>query len=238
MSKVEFRDLTGMVEFRAAEALQTIVWGDGDTVDPADLMMVIQQEGGLVAGAFQAGRLLGYVFGFPTVTPGVQHSHRLAVHPDARGKGLGGGLKWYQRDWCLAHGITHVRWTYDPLLTTNASLNIARLGGRVRRYLSDYYGAMEGINKGAPSDRLLVDWQLDAPHVIARVPGSTVSAPTVEAALRIAIPTDFAAMLAENQSAAVAARLDIGGRLIQAFQDGYAICGYDAVTREYLLSRV
>src|SRR3989338_5691042 len=62
------RDLAGMDEFRQAEALQRAVWGEGDKEDPADLMMVIQAEGGLVAGAFEDGALLGYIFGFPTVT--------------------------------------------------------------------------------------------------------------------------------------------------------------------------
>ena len=95
------RDLSGMEEFFKAEQLQRDVWGADDTEDPADLMMVIQHEGGLVAGAFAGDRLMGYVFAFPTREPHVQHSHRLAVHPDARGKGLALGLKRYQRDWCL-----------------------------------------------------------------------------------------------------------------------------------------
>jgi predicted GNAT superfamily acetyltransferase len=68
-----------MAEFRLAEDLQRAVWGEGDLPDPADLMMVIQAEGGLVGGAFVDGRLLGYIFGFPTRDPQVQHSHRLAV---------------------------------------------------------------------------------------------------------------------------------------------------------------
>ena len=92
MTEVLFRDLSGMDEFRAAEGLQRAVWGEGDLPDPADLMMVIQAEGGLVGGAFVAGRLLGYVFGFPTRDPQVQHSHRLAVLPEARGLGLGAAL--------------------------------------------------------------------------------------------------------------------------------------------------
>ncbi len=87
MSDIEFRDLRGMTEFRAAERLQTDVWGEGDMPDPADLMMVIQAEGGLVGGAFLAGALVGYVFGFPSATSGVQHSHRLAVLPQMRGRG-------------------------------------------------------------------------------------------------------------------------------------------------------
>ena len=128
MTDVAFRDLHGMAEFRAAEDLQRQVWGEGDQPDPADLMFVIQAEGGLVGGAWLDGRLMGYVFGFPTRDPQVQHSHRLAVLPEARGLGLGIKLKIYQRDWCLHHGIARVRWTFDPLRAVNASLNIHSLG--------------------------------------------------------------------------------------------------------------
>ena len=52
------RDLSGMEEFFKAEQLQREVWGADDTEDPADLMMVIQHEGGLVAGAFDGERLV------------------------------------------------------------------------------------------------------------------------------------------------------------------------------------
>ena len=52
MTDLTFRDLSGMAEFRAAEDLQRAVWGEGDQPDPADLMMVIQAEGGLIGGAF------------------------------------------------------------------------------------------------------------------------------------------------------------------------------------------
>ena len=78
------RDLSGMEEFFKAEQLQRDVWGEDDTEDPADLMMVIQHEGGLVAGAFDGERLVGYIFGFPTRETNVQHSHRLAVLPEGR----------------------------------------------------------------------------------------------------------------------------------------------------------
>ena len=56
---VTFRDLAGMAECRAAEDLQRAVWGAGDVPDPADLMMVVQAEGGLLGGAFLDGRLMG-----------------------------------------------------------------------------------------------------------------------------------------------------------------------------------
>ena len=230
---VILRDLQGMDEFRAAEALQRAVWGAGDKEDPADLMMVIQHEGGLVAGAFRDGQLLGYVFGFPTVTPGVQHSHRLAVLPQARSLGLGMRLKWYQRDWCLARGISHVRWTFDPLRRTNANLNIARLGARVSTYLPDYYGEMEGINSGTASDRLLADWHLDGAAVRACAAGAPLA---VQAAARIAIPADFDRLLAQDPAAARIARLRVRHEMQAALAAGLVVSGFDPATDSYLLT--
>lgn len=224
MTQITYRDLRGMAEFRAAEDLQREVWGAGDQPDPADLMMVIQAEGGLVGGAFAGDRLLGYVFAFPTREAGVQHSHRLAVRAEARGLGLGVTLKLWQRDWCLARGIALVRWTYDPLGATNAALNIARLGASAGIYHVDYYGEMEGINRGVASDRLLAEWRLDAPPP---APGKP---------LEIALPADFGALLVQDPPAAAALRLQMRAALLQAFGRGQRITGYDRDRRVYLLS--
>jgi predicted GNAT superfamily acetyltransferase len=233
---VTFRDLHGMEEFLAAEAMQTAVWGQGDKVDPADLMMVIAQEGGLAGGAFEYDRLLGYVFAFPTVTPGVQHSHRLAVLPQARNLGLGSRLKWYQRDWCLVRGIGHIRWTFDPLRRTNAILNIARLGAQVTTYLPDYYGAMEGINKGTASDRLLADWYLDAPDVSARAGGKRNGVPLDAGNVtRVGIHPDFASLLDHDAIAARSERLRVRAELQSAFAAGRVIKGFDPDTSNYML---
>jgi predicted GNAT superfamily acetyltransferase len=226
MTDIQLRDLKGMDEFLAAEQLQRVVWGAGDVPDPADLMMVLQHEGGLVAGAFAGDVLLGYVFGFPTREPTVQHSHRLAVHPDARGKGLALTLKHYQRDWCLARGIDLVRWTFDPQRHTNAHLNVGRLGVVVRTILTDYYGAMQGINAGVPSDRLLAEWHLRKPHPLGRVEA------------RVHIGKTFEALMSEDVAAATAERLRVREELQAAFAAGLVIGGYDAVAADYLLGRV
>jgi predicted GNAT superfamily acetyltransferase len=237
MSSMVIRTLSGMDEFLAAEALQRAVWGEGDTEDPGDLMMVIQNEGGLVAGAFRGDDLIGYVFGFPTRDPKVQHSHRLAVHPSARGSGLAARLKFFQRDWCLSQGITLVRWTFDPLRHTNAHLNIARLGAEVSTYHPDYYGVMKGINAGLPSDRLRADWHLDskrAQDCAAWEPGqATPSAPA--GALQVAIPPDLDRLLAEDEQAARAARQRVRAELMRHFAQGQTIRGYDAAAACYLL---
>jgi predicted GNAT superfamily acetyltransferase len=237
MTVLDIRDLAGMDEFRQAELLQSAVWGQGDTPDPADLMMVIQAEGGLAGGAFLDGRLVGYVFGFPTATPGVQHSHRLAVLSEMRGRGIGAQLKWYQRRWCLDRGINHVRWTFDPMRAANAALNIARLGARSRIYHVDYYGEMRGINSGLPSDRLLANWQLDHPMVAARVEGSAVP-PAPENCRPVPLPANADALLANGGREAIEARLALRNSLLEAFAAGYEIVGFDMRANSYLLSIV
>jgi predicted GNAT superfamily acetyltransferase len=230
MTDIHIRELKGIAEFRKAEGLQTEVWGRGDTPDPADLMMVIQEEGGLVAGAFLEDRLVGYVFGFPTRDPGVQHSHRLAVAPDMRGRGLGADLKWFQRDWCLARGITLVRWTFDPLRITNARLNLNRLGGRSRTYLVDYYGEMGGINKGLPSDRLLLDWRLDDPGVAQRADGARMDGRRSGALFVHTVNADVEGR-SETEFLDDLARLRL--ELQDAFSRGYHLIG--VIERNFML---
>lgn len=234
MRDVVLRDLDGMAEFRLAEALQNDVWGQDDTADPADLMMVVQAEGGLCAGAFHEGRLVGYIFAFPTRDPQVQHSHRLALLAEARGLGLGARLKWYQRDWCLARGIKLVRWTYDPLRLLNANLNIGTLGAVGRTYYPDYYGKMAGINAGAPSDRLLAEWFVEDAAVATRASRQAVKAAAVS---RIAIPADFAGMLTADPDRALAERLRLRREITDAFAREEEITGFDRTRGEYLLTR-
>lgn len=234
MRDVILRDLDGMAEFRLAEALQNEVWGHDDTADPADLMMVVQAEGGLCAGAFQDGRLIGYIFAFPTHDPQVQHSHRLALRAESRGLGLGARLKWYQRDWCLARGIRLVRWTYDPLRRLNACLNIGTLGAIGRTYYPDYYGEMAGINAGAPSDRLLAEWFIEDATVTARASRLAVNMTPVS---RIAIPADFAEMLTADPDRTLAERLRLRQEITDAFAREEEITGFDRTRGEYLLTR-
>lgn len=236
MTGIILRDLSGMAEFALAEALQRAVWGPGDKEDPADLMMVVQAEGGLCAGAFAGDELLGYIFGFPTRQPHIQHSHRLAVLEKARGTGLGLALKWYQRDWCLARGITLVRWTYDPLRTANAALNIARLGAVAETYYPDYYGAMAGINSGAPSDRLLADWYLDSAQVAACARGETpLHGADLARARFIQIPADFGTMLQTDLNAAIAERTRTRTAFQSAFAEGYRAQFFDIAQRRYVM---
>ncbi len=236
-TNVELRELDGVPELKRAEDLQRAVWGADDPADNSDLMLAIQHEGGLVAGAFVEGRMLGFLFAFPTKEPQVQHSHRLAVHPDSRGLGLGAQLKWYQRDWCLARGITSVRWTFDPLRRINAHLNIARLGATAQVYLPDYYGKMEGINAGVASDRIVADWALDSERVERLAKGGGTEMAEDLDGLRVTIPRDFDGMLSDDLSQSIADRQRVRDEMTNAFAELYRITYFDTSNSAYRLAK-
>jgi chorismate synthase len=155
-------------EFIETTSVSMAAWGfAARDVSPASDLVAATHAGGLTAGAFEGGRMLGFVHGIPRTNRGepCQHSHLLAVRPEAQGRGLATRLKLFQRAWCLERGIRLVTWTYDPFLLKNAKLNIGRLRGTVRALLPDFYGHMGGIYAGLPTDRFEVDWRLDDPLV-------------------------------------------------------------------------
>lgn len=228
MTQITIRDLNGVAEFKQSEQLQRDVWGDDDIPDNSDILLAIQYEGGLVAGAFDGERLLGFVFGFPTQDPTIQHSHRLAVHSDARGLGLGAKLKEYQRDWGRERGIEVVRWTFDPMLAVNATLNIHRLGARARIYYPDYYGAMPGINAGVPSDRVLAEWHIAEPAV---QPATDHEGATAQ----VTIPADFHRLVQSDPAHALSERLRVRQELSDLFAQGFDVVDFDRAACCYVL---
>ncbi|MEZ0349033.1 MAG: GNAT family N-acetyltransferase [Thermus sp.] len=170
MERVRVRELRGPAEMEEVVALQEAIWGrDARDLVPRGLLIAAQDEGGLVAGAFVEGKLVGFVFGFPTEDPTRHHSHMLGVLEAHRGTGAALLLKRFQRDWCLARGVRRVVWTFDPLRGVNANFNLRKLGATAKTYLPDHYGPMTGINAGAPSDRLLAEWELLSPRVYERI---------------------------------------------------------------------
>jgi predicted GNAT superfamily acetyltransferase len=172
-------------EMAAVEALQSLVWSCSELdVVPKDLLLAAVHNGGLAIGAFVGDDLVGVSFGFPgfyTTPDGPRlkhHSHILAVHPDWRSKGVGFALKRAQWQMVRKQGLDRITWTYDPLLSRNAYLNIARLGAVCNTYLRSAYGEMQdGLNAGLPSDRFQVDWWLNTERVERRL--SRRSRPTL-----------------------------------------------------------
>ncbi|MGW8250580.1 MAG: hypothetical protein ACWGO1_08055, partial [Anaerolineales bacterium] len=67
-------------------------------------------------------------------------------------------------------GLDRITWTFDPLLSRNAHLNIARLGAVCNTYLRSVYGELrDDINAGIPTDRFQVDWWVNSERVSRRL---------------------------------------------------------------------
>ena len=211
-----------MTELTAVADLERRIWGTQTVTMQPELLLAMQDEGALLAGAFtQASELIAFVFGFPTHDPSVQHSHALGISEGHRSAGLGARLKWWQRAWCLAHGISTVRWTYDPLRVQNAKLNIHKLGAVAHEYLPNYYGELTGINAGTPSDRVMAIWNLEDSRVLDRLAGC--SQLVARDALVFELPTDFGALQLSDPTAALEWRLRGRAFLKDAFARGYQI---------------
>jgi predicted GNAT superfamily acetyltransferase len=164
-------------DMASVEELQRAVWPGSETdVVPAHLLITSVHNGGFVFGAFVEDRMVGFVFGFPGLEttpdgPRPKHcSHMMGIHPDHRDAGLGFALKRAQWQMVRHQGLDHVTWTYDPLLSRNAYLNIARLGAVCNTYHRSEYGDMrDGLNVGLPSDRFQVDWWVSTRRVESRL---------------------------------------------------------------------
>ncbi len=164
-------------ELTAVEALQREVWPGSETdVVPAHLLITVVHNGGLVLGAFVDTKLVGFVFGFPGLEftadgPRPKHcSHMAGVLPDQRDTGIGFALKRAQWQMVRHQGLDHITWTYDPMLSRNAHLNIARLGAVCSTYRRSEYGDMrDGLNAGLPSDRFQLDWWINTKRVERRL---------------------------------------------------------------------
>ncbi len=177
MTAWKIRLLETLEEMSAVEALQREVWPGSETdVVPAHLLITVVHNGGVVLGAFVDDQLVGFVFGFPGLEftpdgPRPKHcSHMAGVLPEHRDSGIGFALKRAQWQMVRHQSLDHVTWTYDPLLSRNAYLNIARLGAVCSTYRRSEYGEMrDEVNAGLPSDRFQVDWWINTKRVERRL---------------------------------------------------------------------
>jgi len=169
MLRPEIKLLVKHEDFKKCETAQKTIWGGLSVA--AEVMLVTQKAGGAVLGAFVKGRLVGFIYALLARRNGqiIHWSHMMGILPGYRGRGLGLQLKLAHRDLALSQGIKSIGWTYDPLQSRNASLNLTKLGAHVEEYIVDYYGRFHSIiEQGLPSDRFVVNWPI-ASKSIARL---------------------------------------------------------------------
>jgi len=189
--RIVVRELRSADEFQETLVVSKQAWRFNDRVlSPWTDLIAGSHAGGMTAGAFERGRMLGFVFGLPRTNLGepAHHSHLLAVRPEAQGRGLSVKLKLFQRQWCLTRGIRVVTWTYDPFLLKNAMLNVRRLRAVVRRFLPNVYGVRGGMYGNLPTDRFEVTWKLDHPTVVAAAEGEPPPVPENSSPVALARP--------------------------------------------------
>jgi len=165
---ITIRDITDLAEMREVEELQKEIWGVADReVFPAMAMRPITVVGGVLIGAFDNSRMVGFVFGFPGLDESrlILHSDMLAVKAEYRSHGIGYQLKLAQRERALEKGIDMITWTFDPLQAANAHLNFSRLGVISDRYFVNFYGETTSYLHRTGTDRLWVKWFLNSERV-------------------------------------------------------------------------
>lgn len=227
-------------DHEACQALQGQVWGEPFAV-PVNMTVAVQLHGGVVLGAYEARtrQMIGFVLSFvapvsiPEARKGLSHySHMAAVAEAWRGHGVGAALKLAQREAVLAQGINLMTWTYDPLEARNAALNIRKLGCICRLYERNVYGDMaDNLNAGIATDRFEVEWWLGDPR-----PQFAPNSPRLE----IETPVDFQAIKKHDLNLAKAWRMRTRLQFEQAFQQGYAVTGFEVTGNRacYALTRL
>lgn len=173
MSPYSIRLLERVEEMHAIENLIAEIWdGGAEDIVPSHILVAIIHNGGVALGAFEDEKMIGFVFGFPGFTQSPQGqdpkhcSHQMGVLPAYRGRDIGFALKKAQWKMVRQQGLSRITWTFDPLLSKNAYLNIARLGAVCNTYKREEYGEMiDRLNAGIASDRFQVDWWLNTRRV-------------------------------------------------------------------------
>lgn len=257
-----------MAEYRACQDVQRRTWGieDDSYVVPVATLISVQHAGGLVLGAFQGERLIGFAFGYLGRVHGewALYSQLVGVDPGVQAAGVGGQLKQAQRAWARSQGLSLVAWSYDPLQAGNANFNLHRLGAFCRTYHVNYFGERtDALSAGLESDRLLAEWPAEdttptwpdaplltlidiAPHDGAATPilaKNALAGLNSARTLHLPIPPDIAALKASNPSLAHAWQLAVRAAFQHAFAAGYVAMdflrpqGEDDVYPCYVLKR-
>jgi predicted GNAT superfamily acetyltransferase len=215
---IQVRELNGG-DVAAGQEVIRQAWGP-QQVPQSNLLHALSHAGNAVLVAVRDGSPVGAAFGFLGWAGGVHlHSHMTAVTRSHQNHGIGYALKSWQRVLCLQHGVSEMRWTYDPLIARNAYFNLVKLGAQVRAFFPDFYGAMDDVvNAGDHSDRFEVSWRLDSERAVAALERRDRVRVTPGEA--VAIPADFDALRRTDPAAARAVRLATRDQFTRLFADG------------------
>lgn len=226
-------------ELDVLRATMESVWGP-EIVPPRNLLRGLALGGACLLLAREAGgggdasgasspdaRPLGFALGWLGWDGGVHfHSHQVGVRAGLRGGGVGYALKLAQRALCLDHGIAEMRWTFDPMLMSNARFNLGRLGATPLAFIPHCYGdRRDAFNTGERTDRLEVSWRMDAE--VGGDAGASSDAPADGDMEVVEVPPDYASLRTTDAAAAASERARVGAALGAAFERGARVRLHD-----------
>ena len=210
---------------------QTWAMDSGTEITP-NLLQAMVHSGSYLSGAFIDGKCVGAAFAFPATAGGLHlHSHMTAVLDDYRDQGVGYALKMDQWHWAKKNNFSEISWTFDPLVSRNAKLNLIKLGVNISSYHPNFYGDMpDALNAGDESDRLMVSWKVVGENPVKR---DLISTPKPTDIL-IQIPANIVAIRSKDREENLFWRRKVREQFLQAFEQGGQVVGFSA-NSEYVV---
>lgn len=224
------RECTSIEDFQQCIDLERAVWKDDDIgLMPVRMYMISKACNAPTIGAFEpSGRLVGFVHTMIALRGGrvIYHSHLAAVLEELRHRDIGYKMKLAQREHALAAGVPLIIWTFDPLQSRNAHLNINKLGAIIRRYEVNYYseGLSTVFDANVPSDRVFAEWWVSSPHVQSVLSGKQ---PAVDAPKEtVSIPENINEVRASSIDEHLKWRLQARAEFQRALATGFIVRGF------------
>ncbi len=240
---IEIRECTALDEFAECITVQREVFAlPEQELSPVRHFVVTRNAGGFTLGAFENGRMAGFVLSVPAFLRGERafYSHMTAVRPEYQSLGLGARLKWAQRERALGDGVRYIKWTFEPVKARNAYFNLMKLGAIVRDYQVNFYGTDYGTANGSglASDRLFAEWHLNNEKVVSLADAKPIQEERVPVAV-ISTIDDWTSLVTQNPEEAQAEQLRIRADFHLALGKGYVarefVRSWDTVPPMYLL---
>lgn len=245
---MDLRVLKTASDMDLIQRLEKTIWNMAPL--PVHQTITAAQNGGLLLGAFIEDDLVGFSYGFPGFHMGKGYlcSHMLGIHPDHQDKGMGALLKQKQKELASEMGYDLITWTFDPLESRNAYLNLAKLNAVCSTYVENCYGDMDdSLNHGLPTDRLKAEWWITSSHVEEPLAIDTVNAKNpydwgvseddfpvllnsewdaAEGLVLVPIPANFQMIKNKNFELAIDWRFKTRRIFQELFSKGYAMAGF------------
>lgn len=161
MGNLVIRSLTTMEELYQMQEVEAAVW----QMDPIPVHQTFTalNNGSIILGAFDGDKMVGFLYSFAGFDRGTPYlcSHMLGILPAYQTDGLGVKMKLKQAEIARQMGYEMITWTFDPLESRNAYVNLHKLGATGAVYKTNHYGSMnDELNQGLPTDRIQIKWDI------------------------------------------------------------------------------